>query len=563
MIPGVTVADPPSIIGDPSLLRRSGRVVGASIRDFLTDGSLAALCAELSSITGTRIELRDEADRLIDFDPAAGDRPWVVRPGGEPPPAHARRVPLNVGGRVIGSLVVHAGRGADEASIVHALGYLARAASELCDQELALWRRVKEVELMYRLSALLVRTGGAERVLAEALGSALDVLHLDAGSVVLLPDDSAGARGGDERELVLKASRGLSREWLESPLPLSRERLFERMALAGEVVSVPDLLADERVLIHDRVKTEGLRAFLSAGLIFQGRPMGVIRLYAREPRAFTEAEGLLLRSVAEHAALAVQQARMRRILEEERELQRQLQLAADVQRRMLPAAGLSFPGFDVAARYVPSHRVGGDFYDVFPADQSLALAVGDVAGNGIAAALLMAGVRANLRAYAALGLSVDQVLARVNDAMCRDTLESEFATLWYGQIDRAAGLLRYSSAGHEPPFVVRGGQEVIDLRAGGLVSGVCPGETYEQGEVALHAGDVLVAYTDGLPEAANFARERFGARRVRASVLSALAGNPGARASEIIERVLWDLRQFVGIHAKPDDQTIVVARVLT
>ncbi len=548
------------------------RPAGASIRDFLTDGSLPALCRELTRLLGVLVELREEHDKVVVFDDDDHTHPWRVQEQAEPSPKGASRIPLVIGGDPIGWIVVHPGTpggpGAElsRGHVEQALRYLARAASELCTQELALWHRVQEVELMYRLSALLVRVGGAERVLNEALASALQVLELDAGSLVLLPEDAEGrVISGDEKDLVIKASRGLSREWLESTLPLSRERLFDPLSLSGEVVTSFDLASDPRVMHPQRTVAEGLRSFIGAGLVFQGRPIGVVRLYSRTPRQFSEADKRLLRSVAEQSAVAVEQARLLRVREDERQTQRQLQLAADVQRRMLPASDLKFEGIDAAARYIPSHRVGGDFYDAFSVGGAISLVVGDVVGNGIAAALLMASVRATLRAHAGLGLPVHEVVQRVNKALCIDTLESEFATLWYGLYDRGQRMLRYCSAGHEPPFVLRlngsGEIDVVRLARGGLVVGIMPEEEYEAGEIALQPGDVLVAFTDGLAEASSFSGERFGVARIQRAAMEALREDREAGARQVIERIFWEQRQFVGLNAKMDDQTVVVVRV--
>src|SRR6185295_6677226 len=153
------------------------------------------------------------------------------------------------------------------------------------------------------------------------------------------------------------------RDWLECPLPLSKNRLFDRMALDGQVIVAEDLQTDDRILIPERAAAEGLGAALHAGLVFQNRPIGVIRLYSRRPRRFSDSDRRLLRSIAAQAAVAVEQARLLRVEREEQRVQRQIQLAADVQRRMLPDKPPDYPGLDLAARYLPSFELGGDFYD--------------------------------------------------------------------------------------------------------------------------------------------------------------------------------------------------------
>ncbi len=547
--------------GEPAQAGATRR--GDSIHDFLTDGSLAQLCESLSALAACPIELHDENGRQIVPNEADLSRPWrVVENTPEPEPAD-QAIPIVAGDRVVGRLVRrHTTDAPAHASA--AVGYLAMVVSELLEQETALRERVEEVELMHRLGSMLVRTGDADDVLRESLRSAIEVLGLDAGSVVLFTEMEEDSVGGDlEDNLVLKASQGLSEEWLYSPIPLSRGRLFDKLVLSGEVVEVPDLPADPRVLQPERARREGLVGFLSAGLVFRGRPIGAFRLYARSRRTFTEQERRLLRSVAEHSAVAVEQARLLALREEERRMQRQLALAADVQRRMMPAALPEAPGFEFAARYIPSEVVGGDFYDIVRHAGRIELLIGDVVGHGIAAALMMASVRGSLRAFADSGRrTVPEIVGRVNRAMCRDTQQSEFATLWYAHLDPDRRVLHYCSAGHEPPVLLGADGSVKSvLDDGGMVVGVEPTHFYDAAEIELNPGDVLVAFTDGLTERQNFQRRAFGRSRLVEAVQRAVRAEPAPTASEIVEHVFWSIRQFAGLQSTRDDETLLVVRV--
>lgn len=548
--------------------------VPLSIEQFMTDGSLAGLCAELSRMTGVPAELRDAAGRLIVLRDSreAGQRPWETRDDAPRPGQDATRVPLVVGEQTIGWLVLHAGEprlaGDARRHLERVLGLLASTAAELCRDELDLQHRRKELRALARLSSLLVRAAGPERVLDVALESALDVLDLDAGSIMLLREDADGIVGENEADLVRKVSRNLSEEWLDYPLPLSRDRLFDREALAGRVVVCEDIASDPRILIPDRAAAEGLVSAIHAGLVFKNRPLGVIRLYARSPRRFTEGEQRMLASVADQAAIAIEQSRLLRLENEEQRVQRQLQLAADVQRRMLPRSVPTLKGFDVAARYIPSFELGGDFYDFIDLTGHLGVVVGDVAGKGIAAALLMSAVRASLRAHTEEVYDMDEVVARVNKALYRDTHDHEFASLWYGVIDPGRLRLTYCSAGHEPTMVVRVPQhrapthaDIDELSVGGMVVGVDPSQRYQRAVFDLRPRDVLVAYTDGVPDARNFAGERFGKKRLRDAVLRTLRAEPQASAAHLNEQIVWHIRQFAGLTPRADDQTILVVRV--
>ena len=543
-----------------------------SITDFLTDGSLAGLCEELAALTGVSIDLLDiEGRRVVRGN--QGDHPWHVVDAKTSALPGAISFPLRVGGQRIGSLLASPGAprlGQDpRQSLERVVGLLASAAAELCEHELEVRDKVRELSALFRLTSLLAQASGMERVLEVALDAALDALGLDAGSIMLLKEDADGVvTGTTEDDLDLATSRHLSKEWLLWPQSLSKDRLFDKMALAGEVVVSEDLSEDPRVLIRDKAAAEGLVSAIHAGVIFQNRPLGVLRLYARRRQTFSDFDRRMVRSIAQQAAVAIEQARLLRLQAEEQRIQRQLQLAADVQRRMLPSRVPQVPGVDLAARYVPSFELGGDFYDFIELNGHLGLVVGDVVGKGVAAALLMAAVRASLRAHAQDVYDLDTVVARVNHALCRDTLDNEFATLWYGVLDPATLRLTYCNAGHEPPIIVRvpthrppSAADIDELSVGGMVVGIDRSQRYQRAVYDLHDRDVLVAYTDGLTDASNFERKKFGKKRVRETLLTILAAEPEAPASRILDLLHWEVRKFTGLSNRVDDETIVVMRI--
>ncbi len=603
-----------------------------SITDFLTDGSLAALCAQVASLTGLAVELRDADDkrvirRALPIAPPADapiqitspSNPLVKKPAkphtskahtskpeatdpaqGQPASSSVnvssldeshpfwaleepaltgtdlQRFPLLLTGDItksIGAIVLAPGSpvlAADaRARLESALFLLAGTASELCQHEVELRNRMKELAALSRMSSLLVRAAGPQRVLEVALDSALEVMGLHAGAVYLMREDANGILTENEAELTVAASRNLSKEWLELPRPLSKDRQFDRLALSGQIVVSEDIAADERISITEEAAAERLGAAIHAGLVFKNRPLGVVRLYSREPRTFSDADRRLLASLVAQASAALEQARLLRFEQEEQRIQRQLQLASDVQRRMLPRSVPSIRTLDMAARYIPSFELGGDFYDFMDLGGHLGVVIGDVVGKGIAAALLMSSVRASLRAHVQEVYDLDEVVARVNVALCKDTRDNEFASIWYGVIDPVKGRLTYCSGGHEPPFVVRvpnhrapTSADIDELSVGGMVVGVDPSQRYQRAVFDLRPNDLIVAFTDGITDAQNFANEKFGKKRLRSAVLRALAEKPSASASEIVERILWEVRQFCGLTPRIDDKTLVVVKVL-
>ena len=187
---------------------------------------------------------------------------------------------------------------------------------------------------------------------------------------------------------------------------------------------------------------------------------------------------------------------------------------------------------------------------------TMGIAIGDVVGKGIAASLLMASVRASLRAYAQDVYDLDEIISRVNNALTRDTLDNEFATLWYGVFDPDTLRLTYCNAGHDPPMLLRDG-EIHTLDTGGMIVGVQQDSEYEKGLFDMAPGDTLLLYTDGLVDSFNDAGEKFGRKRIE----HALTESAEKSAADTINHILWQVRRFTGPRQGVDDTTLVVVKV--
>lgn len=427
------------------------------------------------------------------------------------------------------------------------------------EQEGQLERRVAELQAVADISAILTGAGSLQELVERALRTVIEVMGVKAGSIRLLREDSD--------ELVLMSYLNLSDRYFDKGSIFAHESELDLQALAGEVVYVEDLSEDPRIRFPDLVREEGLRSFLATGIIFRGKPIGVMRLYTGEVRRFSVFGQGLFRIAAQQVGTAIANSRLVEEQRAARQVKRQLQLGAEVQQNLLPQRMPMTAGLDVAARCVTSLELGGDFYDFLPLGNNLGIVIGDVAGKGIPAALLMASVRATLRAHAADLYDIDEVMSRTNRALTRDTREHEFATVWYGIIDSATHRLTYSNAGHEPALVWRPHSSgatsgsVHRLSAGGMVMGVDASQKYDRGLFDLERGDVLVAFSDGLSEARSFEGHSFGRKGVEAAVAGVLKQNPGATAEAILTQILWEVRRFAGFNLRGDDMTLVVVRV--
>jgi len=247
-----------------------------------------------------------------------------------------------------------------------------------------------------------------------------------------------------------------------------------------------------------------------------------------------------------------------------KQLEQQLALARSVQQTLLPSASPDCGRLDVAARCDPAWQVGGDFYDVFVAQQDrVAMLLGDVSGKGLPASLLMGLVHGAVRSssWAGSGVEHEEASRSLNDLLCMRTTVERFASLFWCYYDPHEKSLRYVNAGHLPPFVLangngKGAARLERLEEGGPVLGVIPGADYRQGSAEFNAGDVLVLYSDGVVEAANATDEEFGEERLAQLILE----NRTRPANEIRDEILRQVRSFVGGEQFQDDLTLLVVR---
>jgi serine phosphatase RsbU (regulator of sigma subunit) len=432
---------------------------------------------------------------------------------------------------------------------VQFLYLLANALSRLCSQEMQLRQRIQELTALFNISSMLTGTRGLQQILDRITRGVAEAAHVKSCSVRLLSEH--------RDELVIKSVYGLSDEYLKKGPVTVALSTIDRAALSGQTVYIADMSADERVIYPHESKREGIVSSLVVGMLYKDRPIGVLRVYTAQEHVFTEFETKLLQSIASQAAVAIENARLQEEALEKDRLERQVQIAAEVQRRMMPAKAPTFPGLDIAALYVPCFELGGDFFDFIPlGDHSVGITVADVVGKGLPASLLMASVRAAMRAQADNVYDLDEIVSRVNKSMSLDMRSNEFITLWYGVVDYQHKQLTYCSAGHEPAILLRNGQ-LRELAVGGMVIGVDPEQRYDKQVVQLQKGDILFIYTDGIPDAMNYQGDKFGKPRMRESLLKYQKES----AEQICRQMLWETRRFVGLNRRTDDTTIVVIKV--
>ena len=245
-------------------------------------------------------------------------------------------------------------------------------------------------------------------------------------------------------------------------------------------------------------------------------------------------------------------------------MKRDLEIARDIQSWLLPATPPSIPGLAIAFATRPANTVAGDYYDVFerpgagPGESRFLLAVADVAGKSIPAALLMATFQASLRTLSATSSPLADLVAGINRYACTSSQSGlRFTTAFLAEFDPDNRVLTYINAGHNAPVLRRASGAVEHLTAGGLPFGIRQDGAYESGKVALQSGDWLAVFTDGLIEAENERGQEYGEQRMLNVLHSGVTWTP----DELLRRLMGDVDAFVGSTPQHDDVTCLLVKL--
>lgn len=292
-----------------------------------------------------------------------------------------------------------------------------------------------------------------------------------------------------------------------------------------------------------------------SGILVLGPPLG--------RNQYSSADKEVMQVYAQQLALMIENARLTERALEHEKIRQDVALATEVQDRLLPQKSIETESITVAAFTLPARGIGGDCYDFLDlADNGVGIALADVAGKGIAAALIMAAVQASLRIIAAESLSTPaQIAAKLNRFLYRSTRSESYATFFYVQFNAKARQLQYVNAGHNPPFFVRSSASspgVIEgLEAGGTIVGMFPDSEYQEQRIDIRPGDLLLAFTDGVTDAMNPNQEAFGEERLK-TLVRQIAHLPVA---QIVSRISQELRAWMRDALQFDDLTFIAAKM--
>jgi serine phosphatase RsbU (regulator of sigma subunit) len=442
------------------------------------------------------------------------------------------------------SLVFHTGSAPTDPH-PHDTGPRLRDVTELAtrsDIETGAWARQSRIlGVLTRAAAAVVATTSPEALLETMLGHLLEAVPARRGLVAIFTGDPPSAS-----VVAARAAEG-------SPPAALDPSIAERVLRTQGAFVAPRVAAED-----GRV-----RSTLCAPLWTSGAPPGPERIAGcvalegpADPSPFDEDHLRLVTAVANLAASRLESLRLREETADKRRLEEDLRGAARIQESLLPEETPALPGWELAGSSRLCRAVGADYYDFSPCPGGLLLALGDVAGKGLAAALLMASLRASVRALWCDPAPLPQVLARVNENLRQIVPANRFATLFLSRLDTGSGELSWANAGHAGPLVARADGSHELLRATGTILGVFEEASWSEGRTTLGPGDVLVLVSDGVVEAARAGSNELGPE----GLLAIVRARAGGSASELLSALQSAADDGLRGARRADDHTFLVLR---
>lgn len=456
-------------------------------------------------------------------------------------------VPLESEGEIHGILALE-GVGEDDHELGLSLGFFFgsllgahRLSRMVKDADFELRTRLLELESLYDLGLSLAGQLDLSSLADEVLFRSISLTDARRGSLALFHENG---------NVLLE--RNLGGEIFPRDAVVSWKLPEGEAVINNDVASAP---------------TAGLRLIscekcLAVAISVTGRRLGVLAVADKESRDgrvldFTPTDARLLSLFANQAAAAIETARLHKEALEKERYERELELAAAIQREILPRSLPEVAGTELAAASVPTRQVGGDYYDAFPLSRGrLGFLVADVSGKGVPAALLVSTVHAAVHLQIDQSKTIAELVSRIDRHLQRYAAARKFLTLFFGLLEPDSGVLRYVSAGHNPALLLGGSGQTVRVESTGVPIGILPNATWREETLQMEPGDLLCVYTDGVTEAVNEGDEEFGLDRLA----RLLSRNAASSPQTICDEVLGAVADFARGMPQYDDQTLLVVR---
>jgi serine phosphatase RsbU (regulator of sigma subunit)/pSer/pThr/pTyr-binding forkhead associated (FHA) protein len=401
------------------------------------------------------------------------------------------------------------------------------------------------LETVADIAREIVQDKPIEAVLDTILEMCVDKTGAERAAIMLLDED-----GNLSPQAYLSKARLHSKFAISSSI--ARKAIEENQAIL-----IKDVAGDDNIQMSESIASLKIRSAICTPLWNGERTVGVMYVDTTKPdRQFGEIDLLFFSSLSGMIAEKIQNAMLADIAREKRRLDAELEIATEIQNRLFPAEIPRVEGFDLSAFNRSCTEVGGDYFDIIPADGRIGIAIADVAGKGIGAAMLMSNLQAMLQVRSVETPDPGELLKRMNLDLIKRVGEGRFITLFYLTLDPETGRMRYSNAGHNPPYRLDKNGDISALEVSGMPLGILPDINYENSETELGPGEVLLLYSDGISECMNKAGDLFGEERLK-QVLSESAGGD---AHSIRGAIFSAVDTFRENEPYSDDMTLIVLK---
>jgi sigma-B regulation protein RsbU (phosphoserine phosphatase) len=397
--------------------------------------------------------------------------------------------------------------------------------------------------------------------LNEVLNLVMDTLdslipyHAAGIYIIHCKEPAAGNNEKQPCDFRAEALRGYDLDELTNLRLRLGEGLIGSVAQSGHSILVPDVSQDPRYL-NARPET---KSEMVAPIISNDKVVGVFDIESDNFNAYDQDDLEVLKLLAAQVAIIIEKVELHEHLVEKKRLEGQLEVARQVQLELLPHADPQLKGFDISAYNFSTEEVSGDYYDWLNVYQDqLGVVIADVSGKGVPAALLMAFLRASLRAALHIGYAPHVALSKVNSLLCESIEGNQFVTAIYGVLDTTTHTLAYANAGHNPPLLLDEKGYARYVSHGGLPLGMFDNTAYHEHFLKIEPGAILVLYTDGVTEAANGEEVEFGRERLSAATRE-FSHLP---AREMIQAIHRRVIEWTDGRGADDDVTFFIIKAL-
>ena len=409
---------------------------------------------------------------------------------------------------------------------------------------------ISELGALHEISRMFESSQNINVLLKYVLEKCMDLMNAEAASAMMVV--------GDGTELEFKIVLGPKSEEVKPFRLQIGKGIAGWVAQNNKPVLIPDAYQDSRFdPSFDKRSGFRTRSMLCVPLTYKSKPLGVMTILNRlDGNPFTESDQNLLMIFASQAALAIENSSLFQSALEKERMDKELQVAAEIQQLILPQEIPSIPGLDISATYIPCTEVSGDYYDIIRInDNEYLFIVADVSGKGFPGAMLVSTMQATLKAYLEYSSDLLSIVSNLNERIIKNTTEDRFITFFFGIYNIAESSFTYINAGHNPPILVIDAKELKYLKKGGILIGCMPWK-YEIEKIDLPKGSVLAMYTDGLVEAMNERKREFGENRFKRLLIK----HRKAPMSQLQEELLSSIRNHVGNAKLDDDFTLILLK---